>query len=604
MRFKERSFWFLAYTGIFAVLAGYVFWGTWSTMTCPVMPDTVMYYAEDFSWRDILSKWIADGKFTPFDLRFLFAGGYFWQELQFAIPLWISGLALAYYLRGRKLGYFASYGAGLFLAFCGYWATLFSAGHAGWFHWMIYGVFAFGLIDRVVRKNKFKNWLLLGAVIAWGGFYQPDLWFLFTLLSAVYFIWCVIREKRAAKFHLLLPGMALSLVVFLLIGMPSFIGAYYDKQGREKQIAESSGGSAASTKDGGDEARWIFVTNWSLPPEETLEFVVPRLHGDTSCPMVLSLGKRQNTGVRQYTGALGRPYGAKYGNYRQHSLYVGRVTCFLALLAVVFYIARKRGREDVFFFAGAAIIALLLSYGRYFEMLYRVVFALPVGDSLRAPVKWHHLTEFALCVLSGYGLNVLENALKSRSVSCAKAILAAIVVYGAADLARNDRLYCAAIDLSIVRGRNDAAHEIIERGNGKLLDFIERGNGLIGWSFNSHHIPVTGDANDKDVRFVIAPLGALKNQQFVSWQKSAGAKIISYLKITNTSIRKAESAESNGMLLQRDSVPPAPYNPGPLPPFSMKTVFGIISICSALAVSAILIGIGVAKSPKRVVSNE
>lgn len=42
--------------------------------------------------------------------------------------------------------------------------------------------------------------------------------------------------------------------------------------------------------------------------------------------------------MRPYTGALGRPLGATAGNYRQHSLYVGWVTCLLALLGVVLWL--------------------------------------------------------------------------------------------------------------------------------------------------------------------------------------------------------------------------------------------------------------------------
>ena len=93
--------------------------------------------------------------------------------------------------------------------------------------------------------------------------------------------------------------------------------------------------------------------------------------------------------MKPYTGALGRPYGAKEGNYRQHSLYVGWVTCLLALVGAVAAFRRREG--DALFFLAAAVLAFGLSLGRYFEPLYRCVFALPVGDLVRCPVKWIHL---------------------------------------------------------------------------------------------------------------------------------------------------------------------------------------------------------------------
>ena len=39
MRLKPKYAWFLAFTAVFAALAGFVFWGTWSLDTVPVMPD-------------------------------------------------------------------------------------------------------------------------------------------------------------------------------------------------------------------------------------------------------------------------------------------------------------------------------------------------------------------------------------------------------------------------------------------------------------------------------------------------------------------------------------------------------------------------------------
>ena len=138
-------------------------------------------------------------------------------------------------------------------------------------------------------------------------------------------------------------GVAVAAVVFAVIGAPSFVGAYGDKAGRDRQIEESKGTAlTGGEKDDDREARWIFVTNWSLPPLETFEFFIPRLNGDTSCPSVLGLGQSQRTGVRPYSGALGRPIGAKKGNYRQHSLYVGWVTCLLAVAGVFFPIRRRR----------------------------------------------------------------------------------------------------------------------------------------------------------------------------------------------------------------------------------------------------------------------
>ncbi len=466
MRLAPKHAYFAAFTAVFAVLAAFVFWGTWSLDVAPVMPDDNLVHPLSWAenWDAVVRKFLSSGKFIPSDVLWdgLFVSPYFCQELKYAVALYCAGLGLAYFLRGRGLSRLASYGAGILLSFCGYWASLFSAGHGGWFIWMTYGVFAFGLADRAVRRGKLKNWLLLGACVAWGSFYQPDLWLLFTTLTGFYFAWCCVRERRFPW-----KGMSLAAAVFFAIGAPSFRSALVnDLAGRDRQIADGEtvvNGSAQTDA----EKRWIFATNWSLPPMESVEFFIARLNGDTSCPLTLSIGSRHGTGVRPYTGALGRPKDAAQGNYRQHSLYVGFVTCLLALAGVVLGWRLRTGREalcrgetetgrrtpDVLFFSLAAVVFYLFSLGRHCESVYRLVYALPFGDYLRAPVKWHHLTEFSLCVLAGFGLEGLLSLAWLRGRR-GLGLVVALVLVGAADLARIDRLYCAPVDLRRVRQTN------------------------------------------------------------------------------------------------------------------------------------------------------
>jgi len=492
---RPKAAWFLAFTAAFALLAGFVFWGTWSPDAAPVMPDDVTVHSlvyGDYLDKALRKLWTA-GKFIPSDILWdgLLFSPYFCQELKYAFALFCAGLGLAYYCRGRGLSHVASYGSGLLLAFCGYWSTLFSAGHGGWFIWMTYGVFAFGLIDRAVRKDKLRSWLLLGACVAWSSFYQPDLWFLFAVFTALYFAWCCFRERR-------LPwkGALVSLAVFALVGLPSFFDAVANKKGRDEMIAKGETVAPGAAKDEKDN-RWIFVTNWSLPADETAEFFIPRLNGDTSCPLTLSVGLRHGTGIRPYTGALGRPKDAPSGNYRQHSLYVGWMTCLLAALGCFAGFRGLRGpaaaagrnpqastvglnlRSDILFFFAAAVLFWLLSLGRYCEPVYRIVFSLPVGDTMRCPVKWHHLTELALCVLAAYGLEWLRGMKGFRGLR-GTVILSAVVLLGAYDLARVDKLFCAPVDLRQVRKTNSAMQMSVLRrqdfANPQVAEMVNRGH--------------------------------------------------------------------------------------------------------------------------------
>ena len=542
MSLKPKAGMFLAFAAAFAALAGFVFWGVWSCDLAPVMPDCPVSYPDDFVAR-WLNGWCANGKFTPFDLRRFLFSPYLWQELQYALAAFLSALGLAYWLKGRGLCRAAAYGAGLLLGFSGYWFSLFSAGHLGWFEWMAFGVFAFGLIDRTLEKNKLRHPLLLGAVVAWASFYQPDLWLLFTIFTFFYFVFRAVIVWRRLSLKAFALKVALAAAAFFLIGAPSFRSAFVnDLAGRDKQIEESKGSSLTAGKSDDDEARWIFATNWSLPPDEALEFFIPRLNGDTSCMLTLAAANADGRGTRQYTGRLGCPkqYEEMKGivaNYRQHSLYVGLVTCLLALLSLLSTLLprrlpisqssnpaiqsknrkieesknspiqsvnrsigqsvntieksknRKIEKSTILFLAVSALVTMLLSFGRYCPWVYSLWYKLPLGDYLRAPVKWHHLTEFLLAALAGYGLQSLRaiagrftngaplavthgtsatsatcdpcdsrsssinqslntpiqsvNRSIGQSVNKISLLLFAVALLGAVDLARVDRLYMA-----------------------------------------------------------------------------------------------------------------------------------------------------------------
>jgi hypothetical protein len=245
--------------------------------------------------------------------------------------------------------------------------------------------------------------------------------------------------------------MSIAAAAMFIIGGSGFYQAIFsDLASRDQQIADGQTIADADSKSDA-EKRWIFTTNWSLPPAETLEFLVPRINGDTSCPMTLMAGTKYRSGVKPYTGALGRPYGADAGNYRQHSLYVGWVTCLLALVGAVAAFIRK-DKTVIFFFVCGAVFCLF-SFGRYCEMVYRCVYAMPFGDYLRAPVKWHHLTEFCFAVMAGFGIEAALRrfAASGRTSGLAKAAAVLLVLVGAADLARNAKFYCAPVNVGEAR---------------------------------------------------------------------------------------------------------------------------------------------------------
>ena len=289
---------FLVFTALYVVCMGGIFWGTWSLDKAPIEPDNATFYPINEAARWFRGL-VGGNDFVPSDLMHVIGSMYFWQELQYALAGYLAALGLAFYLRGRGLSRFAALAGGAAYGLMGYTFTLFSAGHLGWFIWMMYGPFAFGLVDRAVRKGKWRNWALLGAVLAWAAARQSDMWLLFTVLTFAYGVWTLVREWRRVKFLRVLAGVGVTAVVACAIGLPQFTRALTaDLAGREAQIAATSGKDANETVDKSADERWRFCTSWSLPPEDTAEFVCAEIHGGSNDPRV--------SPTNPYKGRLGQ----------------------------------------------------------------------------------------------------------------------------------------------------------------------------------------------------------------------------------------------------------------------------------------------------------
>lgn len=608
---KPATIAFLAFTGLYAACMAFIFWGTWALDKAPVEPDNPITYAVNDG-----AKWFADlcagGRFIPSDLMHVIGGMYFWQELQYALAAYFAALGVVFYLRGRRVPLVGAYGGGAAFGLMGYCFTLFSAGHLGWFLWLMYGPFAFGLVDRCVRKGKWRNWALLGAVLAWSSAQQPDMWLLFTVLTFAYGVWCLVRERSSLNWKRIFAGTGIVAAVALVIGAPQFGHAiFHDLAGRDKQIADSSS-KAASADDKGEaarEERWRFCTSWSLPPEDTLEFVVAEVHGGSNDPRVSPnnpyrgrLGQQivvppGQGGKHPVTGEIVKPGDRIWMPYRQHSLYFGFLTVIFAIVGVVGW---RRARpaplatshepqanySDVPFWTVAAIVVYLCALG-CFTPFYRIVFALPFGDYLRAPVKFVHLLEFCTAVLAGYGLaRIYERARFTRSLlGIGLAVLAAVNVI---DLARVDAKYLAVEDFSFQKATNDAAEDVVKQGGGKVFVAMspQEGGQLVGESLRLHLAETAERQSDEGVRFILASGATLQKDKSLGerWQRGELSPVGFYSLSAKQGVRKASQASSAIVLLQvKDAPPPAPADP---PPNRMAQMLTLLSVLTTVGVGA------------------
>ncbi|MBM3839426.1 MAG: YfhO family protein [Verrucomicrobia bacterium] len=165
------------------------------------------------------------------------------------------------------------------------------------------------------------------------------------------------------------------------------------------------------------EQRWDEATQWSLPKAETLRVVIPGV-----------FGYRMDTpDGGNYWGAVGQSPGHPTSRHSGSGVYCGVLVVLVAMWTLT-RAARKSGslfsdheRKFIWFWAGAALVSLLLAYGRH-APLYQFFYKLPYFSTIRNPIKFMHPFSVALVILFGYGLQGLyrqylgRNLLKSQSL--------------------------------------------------------------------------------------------------------------------------------------------------------------------------------------------
>ena len=410
--------WTVCGIAVFAAMAVSAFWQVLPWYLAPVAPDAGPYFPFGNRTVTLESLLSTGGEVTPQHLYWLIFHPLLANKLDYLIDTLFLALAGVYYLRGRGAGYPAAWVGGLALGFSGYTFSLFSAGHRGHFDMFACAVFSFGLLVRCFTGVRWFHFAMLGACLAWGVAYQPDLITFLGLLLVAYVLWLTFAPRVDAamrpwqRVRRVWPRFLLTAVVGVAIGWPGIRTAVTQQMsGRKDQIANALSSATATTESA--EARkfdqWIFATNWSLPPEDIAEFIVPGIYGNDSMQEPYP-----------YWGRLGRPYDWEPGrrimpNYRQHTLYLGALSVCFAMFALLLWRAERRRRDasaapanagllvDVPFWIGAGGVCMLLALGRY-TPAYRIIYAVPYLDLIRCPAKFHHLVEICCAFLCGLGV--------------------------------------------------------------------------------------------------------------------------------------------------------------------------------------------------------
>ena len=140
-----------------------------------------------------------------------------------------------------------------------------------------------------------------------------------------------------------------------------------------------------------------YATNWSYSVSELWNIIIPKFHGGTSNEIYKgdAVPSWKNRELPTYWGTM--PFTQSYE-------YMGILIVFLALIGIIF----QWHRWEVKSLTLLTLFALLLSFGKNFDLLYKIFFYyVPYFDKFRAPVMILTLVMFNLSILAAFGIQFL-----------------------------------------------------------------------------------------------------------------------------------------------------------------------------------------------------
>ena len=334
-----------------------------------------------------------------------------------AIDLTLGSFFLAIFLRRKGVSSVASYLLAL-LAACwlGVNFCLVYAGHNNKFATVMLAALALVGIHESVKRRSVLWAVVTGGILGGALLEQQDVAFLYCVFWGAYAVFCCVRQsgvKPGPMLRILLPMAGM---IVLIAGSPA--AEVYRFQAIE---AQPGGGQTP-------QAKWEFITQWSQPPDETIELLAPGY-----------MGWRSGEPDGPYWGRCGRSAEWEttrqgFMNFRLDALYIGAIPIVLALFsAIAALMARRKAKQDewlgaewgehraeILFWSGVAVMALLLSYGK-FTPVYWLFYQLPVVNNIRGPAKFLQIFQIALAILAAYGLDLalaLARKRKDQLLGC------------------------------------------------------------------------------------------------------------------------------------------------------------------------------------------
>jgi hypothetical protein len=218
--------------------------------------------------------------------------------------------------------------------------------------------------------------------------------FFAVMIYFIYFFLSSIRIKDKLLTSQLVKSLGvfvLAVLIGLLIQSDNLTQIYeytsFSTRGTESIIEKQTGPTKQSESD-----FYQYATNWSFSPGEILTFIIPSYYGFGKSTYQGPLSQNQPVEVNTYFGQM---------PFVDVAMYMGVIIFFLAVFSMIVNWKNPLVR----FFTILSVIALLISFGRTFPLIYDLMFNyFPFFDKFRVPSMILVLVQLSFPILAGLAL--------------------------------------------------------------------------------------------------------------------------------------------------------------------------------------------------------
>lgn len=321
----------------------------------------------------------------------------FYMKFMYFLSILLSGIFFLQFMRDFKLHPLAALFGAVAWMLTNSILTLALPGHLGKFMVTSFMPLVFLFLRRAVIRDLYTNYIyagiFLGFTVMLGAY---ELSFFYGVLLFFYWIFLLLRKrgteklvpffsrnwKKIASHKAGLLALGLVMIITMAAGIPGLMHVSTVR-------TSEAGAFRQSTQE-----RWDWATQWSVPPFELLDLVVPGLSG-------------WKTGHPEYPyfGDLGRsPDGGK--SLRNLKLAIDHIglSTMIFLIAGLF-LNRKNRESEHRFWLWAMVVTIALSLGKYLYVPYWLFHQLPFMDAIRNPNKFMQVAVFIMALLAACGLH-------------------------------------------------------------------------------------------------------------------------------------------------------------------------------------------------------